>query len=71
LTWSQLAWIGGFNDMAGMRKTCTSEALYISTKTLMSLDVSHCQAAKMPIRDYVNIMGGGIFALSGILHSTG
>jgi hypothetical protein len=37
-----------------MRKSSTSEALYISTKTIMSLEVPHCQATKRPNRGFVN-----------------
>jgi hypothetical protein len=57
-----LAWIGGFNDMAGivfqaskMRKGCTSEALYILTKGLMTLEESHCPATKRPNGGFVKI----------------
>jgi hypothetical protein len=56
-----LAWIGGFNDMAGnvfqafkMTKSSTSEALYISTKILMTLEESHCKSTKRPNRGFVN-----------------
>jgi hypothetical protein len=55
-----LAWIVGFNDKAGivfqaskMKKSCTSEALYILTKSLMNLEESHCQASKRPNRGFV------------------
>jgi hypothetical protein len=53
--------MGGFNDMAGiafqaakLKKSCTSETLYISTKSLMTYDESHCQATKRPKRGVVN-----------------
>jgi hypothetical protein len=31
-----------------MTKSCTSEALYISTMSHMTLEESHCQATKTP-----------------------
>jgi hypothetical protein len=37
-----------------MTKSCTLEALYISTKSLMTLEESHCQATKRPNRYFVN-----------------
>jgi hypothetical protein len=36
-----------------MTKSCTSEALYISTKSLMTLDESHCQATERPNHGFV------------------
>jgi hypothetical protein len=37
-----------------MTKSCTSEALYSSAKSLMTLEESHCQATKRPNRAFVN-----------------
>jgi hypothetical protein len=37
-----------------MTKICTSEALYISTKSFMTLEESHCQASKGPNRSFMN-----------------
>jgi recombination DNA repair RAD52 pathway protein len=37
-----------------MRNNCTSEALYISTKSNMTIEESHCQATKTPNRRFVN-----------------
>jgi hypothetical protein len=37
-----------------MKKSCTSEALYPSAKSLMTLEESHCQATKRPNRGLVN-----------------
>jgi hypothetical protein len=56
-----LARVEGFNEMAGiyfqtskMTKSCKSEALYISTKSIMTREESHCQATKMPNSGFVN-----------------
>jgi hypothetical protein len=37
-----------------MTKSCTSEVLYISTRSLMTLEESNCHYTKRPYRGFVN-----------------
>jgi hypothetical protein len=45
---------GIVTQVSKMTKSCTTEDLYISTKSLMTLEESNCQAFKRPKRGFVN-----------------
>jgi hypothetical protein len=61
LTWSQLAWIGGFINTARIAFSGrqNEEKLLIGShvvfsKSLMTYEKSHCQASKMPNRGFLD-----------------
>jgi hypothetical protein len=60
MKWSQLAWLEdlttrheSISQVSKMTKSCTSEALYSSAKSLMKLEF-HWQASKRPNRGFAN-----------------
>jgi hypothetical protein len=46
-------WQESLFQAAKLTKICTSEALYISTKSLMTFEESHCQATRRPKKGFV------------------